>query len=147
VQSEDRKELYAAVQASTLQRSTPDLLSISTAAGANVARRLFARCVCVPMTACRFAGGREFRSASDCTYQPHAGGPRIRCDKASARVRQAMSEPSIGGCNSDTFGRQRLARSHRLLRVHRQQQLRIVLELQVRFFNQSAEVVFYAHPL
>ena len=42
------------------------------------------------------ACGAKYQSfdASDCTYQPHGGGPRLRCDKSSARVRQAMSEPS-----------------------------------------------------
>ena len=42
------------------------------------------------------ACGAKYQSfdASDCTYQPHGGGPRVRCEKSSSRVRQAMSEPS-----------------------------------------------------
>jgi membrane peptidoglycan carboxypeptidase len=42
------------------------------------------------------ACGAKYQSfdASDCTYQPHGGGPRLRCDKSFARDRQAMSEPA-----------------------------------------------------
>ena len=42
------------------------------------------------------ACGAKYQSfdASDCTYQPFRGGPRVRCEKASPHVRQAMSEPS-----------------------------------------------------
>jgi membrane peptidoglycan carboxypeptidase len=53
------------------------------------------------------ACGAKYQSfdPSDCTYQPH-GGPRVRCDKSSARVRQAMSEPS----SADVEGRSSLDR-------------------------------------
>jgi 1A family penicillin-binding protein len=45
------------------------------------------------------ACGAKYQSfdASDCTYQPLRGGSRVRCEKGSSNVRQAMSQPSDEG--------------------------------------------------
>ena len=51
----------------------------------------------LPEQACDIrACGAKYQSfdASDCTYQPRRGGQRLRCEKASPHVQQAMLEPA-----------------------------------------------------
>jgi membrane peptidoglycan carboxypeptidase len=86
----------AAIWKTFMTRATP-ILGKQAPSGTTSGVDLQDKAAPIEQASCNIrACGAKYQSfdASDCTYQPHGGGPRIRCDKSSARVRQAMSEPS-----------------------------------------------------